>query len=184
MPTNRSYWRGRSDGIENLGKGNDPAGATISGAEHGDKKKDKFRQKMTQKSGNSSMKVVDSDWYKLQNNKAVSAITRIGSNPFVKRAGVAGTVIGTGASWMKYAHENGGDPKLATIQAGIDLGAGVAGAWAGAQVGAAIGALGGPVGAVIGAAIGGAVGAFMTTKASGWLNDKFSAWSRRSIWGD
>lgn len=123
------------------------------------------------------------------NSKAVSAISKVGLNPLVKRAGVAGTILGTSASWIKYGHENGGDPKLATVQAGLDLGAGLGGAWAGAWVGAGIGALFGGVGAapgaVIGAAIGGAIGtfgAFGAAKISGWGNGRISA--RLGLGGD
>lgn len=149
-------------------------------------KREELRLKMTEKSGNFSVKVKDPTWHAVANNKAVTAISKVGSNPLVKRAGVAGTIIGTGASWLKYGHENGGDPNLATVQAGLDLGAGIGGAWAGAQagawIGAGIGALFGGVGAapgaVIGAAIGGAIGAFGATKISGWGNDQISAASR------
>lgn len=143
-------------------------------------KREKLRLQMTEKSGNFSVKVKDPAWHSVANNKAVSAISKVGSSPLVRRAGVAGTIVGTSASWIKYGHENGGDPKLATVQAGLDLGAGLGGAWAGAQAGAFFGSFLGPVGTVVGAAIGAGIGAYLATKGTGMVNDRISAASRRS----
>ncbi|CAM3462205.1 hypothetical protein ISCU110981_03870 [Isoptericola cucumis] len=172
-----SWSKAAGDAAARAGAASDLAGATWEQKRH-------EKSKLKLNSGNPARRAADrARWSALRNSTFVRGATRFASNPFVKRAGVAGALLGYGAGLEKYSYENGGDVQLASVQAGVDVAAGIAGAALGAKLGAGIGAFGGPLGAVVGAGVGALVGGVAFAWASGKANDHVSSMRRESIWG-